>query len=187
MQPVVPELPPPGPDFEEEEEEHEEEAGADVQDHTQAHVDAVEAQTQDPNSPSSSSIFSSSSSSSHPGVGHLLLLLPPVSCVSGSRLRLLLPVLLLRLAAQWGVGVWRRRSRESWGSEGVLGVEVGRSVVTPEEEEDVVLVPDVDAVFLLVAGGAEGGARPRRFGEEGVVTQGAWRVTSQDDIIGLGS
>lgn len=43
-----------------------------------------------------------------------------------------------------------------------------------EEEEDIVLVPDVDAVLLLVARGAEGGAWPRSFGEEGVVAQGAW-------------
>lgn len=43
-----------------------------------------------------------------------------------------------------------------------------------EEEEDVSVVPDVDAVLLLVAGGAEGGAGPRSFGEEGVVAEGAW-------------
>lgn len=43
-----------------------------------------------------------------------------------------------------------------------------------EEEEDVVLIPDVDAVLLLVARGAEGGAWPRSFWEEGVVAQGAW-------------
>lgn len=43
-----------------------------------------------------------------------------------------------------------------------------------EEEEDVAMVPDVDAIFLLMAGGAEGGAGPRSFREEGVVAQGAW-------------
>lgn len=43
-----------------------------------------------------------------------------------------------------------------------------------EEAQNVLLVPHVDAVFLLVAGGAEGGAGPRSFGEEGVVTQRAW-------------
>lgn len=44
-----------------------------------------------------------------------------------------------------------------------------------EEEEHAILVPHVDAVLLLVAGGAEGGARPRSLGEEGVIAQGAWR------------
>lgn len=44
-----------------------------------------------------------------------------------------------------------------------------------EEEEDIVVIPDVDAIFLLVAGGAEGGARPRCFREEGVITQRTWR------------
>lgn len=42
-----------------------------------------------------------------------------------------------------------------------------------EEKEDVVMIPDVDAVFLLVAGGAEGGTRPGSFREEGVITQRA--------------
>lgn len=46
--------------------------------------------------------------------------------------------------------------------------------MSSEEEEDVAMVPDVDAIFLLVAGGAEGGAGPRSFREEGVVTQRAW-------------
>lgn len=44
-----------------------------------------------------------------------------------------------------------------------------------EEEEYAILIPHVDAVLLLVAGGAEGGARPRSLGEEGVIAQGAWR------------
>lgn len=43
-----------------------------------------------------------------------------------------------------------------------------------EEEEHIVLIPDVDAVLLLMARGAEDGAWPRSFGEEGVVAQGAW-------------
>ena len=42
-----------------------------------------------------------------------------------------------------------------------------------QKEEDVVLIPDVDAIFFLVAGGTEGGARPRSFREEGVITQRA--------------
>lgn len=176
------EFPPPGSDFKEEEEEHEEEAGADVQDHTETHVHAVKTKTQDPHT---------SSCSSFPHVpSHLPPPLHPVSLVSWSRFRLLfsfllwlLPlsssssfssVLLLRPAGLYWIRVWRRCG-ESWGSQGVLGGQVGGCVVMSEKAEDVVLVPDVDAVFLLVAGGAEGGAWPRSFREEGVVTQRAWR------------
>lgn len=44
-----------------------------------------------------------------------------------------------------------------------------------EEEEHALLIPHVDAVLFLVAGGAEGGARPWSLGEEGVIAEGAWR------------
>lgn len=53
--------------------------------------------------------------------------------------------------------------------------------MSAEEEEDVVAVPDMDAVLLLVAGGAEGGARPRSLGEEGVVSQRTWE--GQEDTL----
>lgn len=43
-----------------------------------------------------------------------------------------------------------------------------------KEEEDVIVIPHMDTIFLLVAGGAEEGAGPRSFREEGVITQGAW-------------
>lgn len=43
-----------------------------------------------------------------------------------------------------------------------------------KELEDVVLVPDVNAVFLLVAGRTEGGARPLGFREERVIAQCPW-------------
>lgn len=43
-----------------------------------------------------------------------------------------------------------------------------------KEEEDIVVIPYVDTIFLLMAGWAEGGAGPRSFREEGVITQGAW-------------
>lgn len=108
-----------------------------------------------------------------------------MTLVSGSRLRLLLSfplrllplsfssfVTLLRPAGLYRIWIRiRRRCRESWGSQGVFGGQVGGSVVLSEEEEDIVVIPDVDAIFLLVAGGAEGGARPRSFREEGVITQ----------------
>lgn len=50
-----------------------------------------------------------------------------------------------------------------------------------EEAENIFLVPHMDAIFLLVAGGAEGGAWPRSFREEGVVTQRAWRREGEED------
>lgn len=62
-----------------------------------------------------------------------------------------------------------------WRGQGVPGVQVGRTVVAAKEGEDVGMAPDVDAVALLVAGGAEGGAWPRRFGGDRVVTQRPWR------------
>lgn len=143
-------LPPPGSDFEEEEEEHEDEAGADVENHTQTHVHAVEAQSQDPNS--------TAASSAH----YLLPLLPrpPTSPCCGWRLPLRRPG-------------WTGSSRERRGEQGVPGGQVGGSVVVSQELEDVVLVPNMDAVVLLMAGGAEGGAWPRGFGEQRVVTQRA--------------
>ena len=166
------ELPPPGSDSEEEEQEHEEEAGADVQNHTQTHVHAVEAQTQNPHATTCTA-------------QNLLLLLAPRSRLSGSRLRLLLgPALrhLLRSSScsalrplLAGQNQIRGRSREAWGGQGVSGGQVGGAVVTLEEMQDVGVVPHMDAVLLLVAGGAEGGAWPRSFGEEGVIAQGAWR------------
>lgn len=42
-----------------------------------------------------------------------------------------------------------------------------------EETEDAVLVPNMDATPLLVAGGAEGGAWPRSFRKLRVITQRA--------------
>lgn len=169
------EFPPPGPDFEEEEEEHEDEAGADVQNHTQAHVHTVKTQTQNPNPPLSSSQDQN--------------LLPTQSLVSrlqlygssSSRLLLWLAGLYwIRIGTRMSIG---RRCAESWGSQGVFGGDVGGAVVVSEEEEDVVVVPHVDPVFLLVAGGAEGGARPRSFREEGVIAERAWRGRSLCYII----
>ena len=166
-------LPAPGANFEEEEEQHEDEAGANVEDDTQTHVDTVEAQTQDPHPPSSPT-------SPLPVAWHLapvLTRLLPLGPACGSRI-LLFPVsvsaLILWLSGpnRIGIGVCGR-SRGSWGGEGVFGGQVRGAVVTSKEAEDVVLVPDMDAVFLLVTGSAEGGARPRSFREKGVVTQRA--------------
>lgn len=151
------ELPPAGADSEEEEEQHEDEAGADVQDHTQTHVHAVETHTQDPN-PTSCPPTSLRR--------NFLLLLHPWSRASGLRFQLLLGLPPRSSSSCSSVLLWRLRR-----SQGVFGRQVGGAVVMPEETKDVVLVPDVDAVCLLVAGGAEGGAWPRRFREEGVVTQ----------------
>lgn len=170
-------FPPPGSDFEEEEEEHEEEAGADVQDHTQTHVHAVKTQTQNPNT---SSPASSPQAQNLPSPQRGLLLsfpnwlLPLSSFFFSSFSSSFSSVLLLRPTGLCRIRI-RRRSGEAWGSQGVFGGQVGGPVVLSEEEEDIVVVPDVDTIFLLVAGGAEGGARPRSFREEGVITQRAWR------------
>lgn len=86
-------LPSPGSDFKEEEEEHEEEAGADVQDHTQAHVHTVKTQAQDPHPPPCSPFR------------HL----PLMGLVSGSRFWLLL---------LWSAGLCRVCG-ELWRSQGV--------------------------------------------------------------------
>lgn len=174
MEVGVSELPPPGSDFEEEEEQHEEEAGEDVQDHTQTHVHAVktQTQTQDPHS------SPCSSSSTVPGqcpplvsrarlwplLSFLLWLHPLSSSYSSSS------VLRLRPAGMHRVWRW---CRDLWGGQGVFRGQVGDSIVMSEEAKDIVLVPDMDAVFLLVAGGAEGGAGPWSFRKEGVITQGA--------------
>lgn len=78
--------------------------------------------------------------------------------------------LLLRPAGRQRVGD-RGECGELWRGEGVFGGQVGGSVVVSKELEDVVLVPDVNAVFLLVAGRTEGGARPLGFREERVIAQ----------------
>lgn len=137
------EFPPLGSDFEEEEEQHEEEAGADVEKKTETHVHAGEAHAQNPD----------------PAPFLMLLPLPPYSSCCWT----LLPGL---------TGLNRTGSRrEEWGGQGVPGGQVGRSVVMAEEGQDVVVVPNMDAMFLLMAGGAEGGAWPRSFGEERIVAQ----------------
>lgn len=166
------EFPPPGSDFEEEEEEHEDEAGADVQNHAQTHVHAVETQTQNPNTTSSMA----------PPLQNLHVLLSPQSRASGSWLWLLLSLpppsssSCCCLVLRWGLDSLdrtRRSSSDERRSQGVLWGQVGGSVVMSEEMKNVVLVPNVNAVFLLVAGGAEGGAWPRSFEEEGVIAQRA--------------
>lgn len=139
------EFPPPGSDFEEEEEEHEDETGGDVEDDTQRHVHAVKTHAQDPHSTPTSSPSNSFSS---------LLLVQ--SLVSG----------FMMILSSYSSSLLLLR----W-SQGVPGGEVGDAVVVTEEDEHVVLVPDVDTIFLLVTGGAEGGARPWSFREEGVITE----------------
>lgn len=42
-----------------------------------------------------------------------------------------------------------------------------------EKVKNIVQVPHMDAILLFVAGGAEGGAGPLSFGEQGVIAQGA--------------
>ena len=167
VEPAVLELPASRADLEEEEEQHEHQAGADVQDQTQAHVNAGEAQ--DP--PSGAGVepdlgpLGSPPVQHHrrrPGGGLLLLLLQGLDCALGF------------------LGSLGRRQRGGGQVALRLGEvarrEVAGSVVLSEEGQDLLLVPRVDALLLLVAGGAEGGAGPGRFGEHRVVTEGTCKT-----------
>lgn len=149
-------FPPLGLDFEEEEEEHEDQAGAHVKDYTQTHVNAVKAQTQNPNAtPRTTSILFE-------------------DLVSGCWLLLKLQVQLLILSLPPPLR-WVKWCRVivggrliSW-NYGVFGGQIGGSVVLPQEHKHMITIPDVDTVLLLVTRGAEGGARPWSLREEGVI------------------
>ena len=165
MQPAAPELPASRADLEEEEEQHEHQAGADVQDQTQAHVHAGEAQ--DP----------ASGGRVEPDLGPLGP--PPVQHCRrrpGGGL-LLLQGLDSALGFLGGLGRRRRGGGQVALRLGeVARGEVGRAVVLAEEGQDLLLVPGVDALLLLVTGGAEGGAGPGRLREHRVVAEGTCKT-----------
>lgn len=173
MEPVVPELPASRADLEEEEEQHEHQARTDVEHQTQAHVHAGE--PQDPPSGSrmepdrvlGSPALHLRHSSCHrrgPGSRQLWLALPLLQCLD-STLGFLED---LRRS---------RGGRVALGLREVARREVGGAVVSSEEGQHLLLVPGVDALHLLVAGGAEGRAGPGGFGERRVITEGTCKNT----------